>query len=202
VFVAGPFFTLDAATDFGDRLVVGKRGLVSKVRHGCDMAARLGLECYMSDQSVPDEELGAHTADWPEAYRATLERVKQASSVLANYVTHDSLEAAESHDPLARQWLEMVLFPNMARSVSNPLIMRAIESAREFWRKTKLLENIEACVYSTSAAAVTLGLSPLDDKFAERYESIARFLRRHRHRRNELLAIGRLFQDALRQKQE
>lgn len=197
VFVAGPFFSADAGIDFADQLVVGKRGLASKVRHGCDMAARLGLECYMSDRELSDDALERCTADWPDDYRHTLERVKSASDVLVRYVTHDSLDRRQEEvraEAIEKQWLAMVV----ANTAPPPPVAHAVEHARAFWKRTKFYESIEECSHNASAAAIVLGLAPVNEGFAERHPKIARFLRRHRHRRNELVSVGHMFEQATR----
>lgn len=85
-FVAGPFHFFPTAANYADQLVVGRRGLPSKIRHGCALAARFGVPCYhigVPPADGPRDYLRAVGA--PDAYQTACEKLENACRVLETY---------------------------------------------------------------------------------------------------------------------
>lgn len=85
-FVAGPFPMFALAVDYADQLVVGRRGLPSKVKHGCTLALTFQVPCYhiaVRPSGGLEAFLRQHHA--PPSYLSACARLAEATGVLQTY---------------------------------------------------------------------------------------------------------------------
>lgn len=84
-FIAGPFSSLGTAAWYSDQVVVGRRGLQSKVRHACELAHSLDVPCYHI-QCQPPEGVRAYLerAGAPPSYLQVLAELEAAAARLAD----------------------------------------------------------------------------------------------------------------------
>lgn len=94
-FVAGPFRLFALAADYADQLVVGRRGLPSKVRHGCALALAFHVPCYHIARPPP---LGfaAYLASLnaPPSYTKACARIAAACRDLSAYASSAKADTA------------------------------------------------------------------------------------------------------------
>jgi hypothetical protein len=147
-FIAGPIRLFALAADFADQLVVGRRGLPSKVRQGCAIALSLHVPCYHIARPPPagfDAFLRA--VDAPPGYREAAARLATAVAALEAY-------AAEEEPPCATALEVAVLMqifngthvppPALAAAWPHgePSPVHALHSVERFWRDARLGDEI------------------------------------------------------------
>ena len=91
-FVAGPFPEAafpEGAMAFASRVVVGRRGLDSKVRHACELALKQNVPCYHIQQ-LPPAGVRRYLMDAgaPDEYLTTLATLKEAEHNLSKHLSH------------------------------------------------------------------------------------------------------------------
>lgn len=99
-FVAGYFRLFALAADFADQLVVGRRGLPSKVRHACKLAKTFGVPCFHIAKR-PQQGVAAFLrhSGAPPAYLDACARVAHATRVLRAYALAERIDlGASGHD--------------------------------------------------------------------------------------------------------
>lgn len=90
-FVAGPFYVFALAAEYADQLVVGRRGLPSKVRHACALAGKLGVPCYHIDKPPPGGfDAFLRAAEAPASYLDAAARLASATAVLQEYANAEA----------------------------------------------------------------------------------------------------------------
>lgn len=99
-FVAGPFRVFELATDYADQLVVGRRGLPSKVKHGCQLALTFDVPCYHINVTPPEGfDLFLRDNHAPLLYVNASRRIGDATRVLQSFCNGDLTDAVQLPTP-------------------------------------------------------------------------------------------------------
>jgi hypothetical protein len=92
-FVAGPFHFFPTAACYADELVVGRRGLPSKIRHGRALAERFHVPCYHINVMPAEGSLAyLRSINAPAAYIEMCLQFDEAARVIAAHAVTSGLE--------------------------------------------------------------------------------------------------------------